>query len=223
MPETYSIDLDEKTYCIEYDKVPNYCPLCHKHIMPKEKVAAYVGDTKDFIQIVFQCANIQCLKFFIGEYHHEGYDFYALYDTKPKNPNTIKFSSTIESLSTNFVDIYNQAIAAESFELSQLTGIGLRKALEFLIKDFLIKQKPEQGEEIKKIMLGPCIKKYIDDPKVKACAERATWLGNDETHYVRKWEDKDISDLKKLINLTVHWIEYTLETEKCLEEMPTGK
>jgi hypothetical protein len=38
-------------------------------------------------------------------------------------------------------------------------------------------------------------------------ASRAAWLGNDETHYLRTWEDKDLTDLKKLIELTVQWIE----------------
>jgi hypothetical protein len=31
-------------------------------------------------------------------------------------------------------------------------------------------------------------------------------LGNDELHYVRKWENKDINDLKKLIDATLHYI-----------------
>lgn len=38
-------------------------------------------------------------------------------------------------VSPQFVEIYNQAKAAESFQLDQITGLGLRKALEFLIKD----------------------------------------------------------------------------------------
>ena len=31
-------------------------------------------------------------------------------------------------------------------------------------------------------------------------------LGNDETHYSRKWVDMDINDLKILIRLTVTWM-----------------
>ena len=44
---------------------------------------------------------------------------------------------------------------------------------------------------------------YIAHPKVASLAERDVWLGNDETHYVRKWEGKDVQDLKLLIKLTV--------------------
>lgn len=50
-------------------------------------------------------------------------------------------------------------------------------------------------------------------------AERATWLGNDETHYVRKWENKDLKDLKNLIDLTVYFISMSLKALKYQEEM----
>ena len=69
----------------------------------------------------------------------------------------------------------------------------------------------------------PCIKEYVDNDNIKKVAERAAWLGNDETHYVRKWEEKDVQDLKGLIRLTIWWIEQTTETVKLLEEMPEGR
>jgi len=36
------------------------------------------------------------------------------------------------------------------------------------------------------------------DTNVKAVANRATWLGNDETHYEKKYEQLDIKHLKEL-------------------------
>jgi hypothetical protein len=57
---------------------------------------------------------------------------------------------------------------------------------------------------------------------VKECAKRAAWLGNDETHYTRKWETKDVSDLKLLVKLTVNWIDNVLLTEKYIAEMGTN-
>ena len=101
--------------------------------------------------------------------------------------------------------------------------MGLRKAVEFLVKDFACGEFPDQREQIQKTMLGPCIDKYISDENVKACAKRATWLGNDETHYVRKWNDKDISHLKDLVRLTVNWTHNVLLTKKYKDEMPEGK
>ena len=67
------------------------------------------------------------------------------------------------------------------------------------------------------------ITKYIDDSNIKNVAKRAVWLGNDETHYIRKWEDKDLSFLTKLIDLTIHWIEAEELTKTMIEEMPYGR
>jgi hypothetical protein len=54
-------------------------------------------------------------------------------------------------------------------------------------------------------------------------AKRAAWLGNDETHYVRKWEDHDLEDLKSLIKVTGNWIEMEAITKKYIGDMPHGK
>lgn len=82
------------------------------------------------------------------------------------------------------------------------------------------KLNPEKEEEILKAFLGSCIKEYVEDGKVKECAKRATWLGNDETHYVRKWGTKDIEDLRTLIRLVVNWIESDVLTNQYLKDMP---
>ena len=53
-------------------------------------------------------------------------------------------------------------------------------------------------------------------------AERAIWLGNDETHYVRVWEAQSLADLKKLISLTLHWIEMEELTNSFEVNMPAN-
>jgi hypothetical protein len=60
--------------------------------------------------------------------------------------------------------IYTQAHAAEALELTEICGVGYRKALEFLIKDYLITKKPEKSDDIRKMLLGGCIDSYVDDP-----------------------------------------------------------
>jgi len=67
--------------------------------------------------------------------------------------------------------------------------------------------------------LQQCVKNYIDEQSIKAMAERAIWLGNDETHYVKKWLDKDIKDLKNLIDLTVYYISTAIKSKRYSEEM----
>jgi hypothetical protein len=132
------------------------------------------------------------------------------------------FPSTVSEISPTFVEIYDQAIAAETHDLSQLVGIGLRKALEFLVKDFASREAPEKQKEIRDARLAICISKYVSDANVQACCTRAAWLGNDETHYTRKWEDKDINDLKLLVRLTVNWMDNILLTKKYVSEMESS-
>ena len=95
--------------------------------------------------------------------------------------------------------------------------------MEFLIKDYLISENPDDKETIRAKPLGQCINDDVADPNIKSVSERATWLGNDETHYVRKWSGKDVGDLKSLIALSVHWIEAALLTKKLIHEMPDPK
>lgn len=123
-----------------------------------------------------------------------------------------------------FVTIFNQSIKAEHNDLDQIAGPGFRKAIEFLIKDFIIsKFKPDETEridKIKKMFLAQCIEEFIDNSQIKQCSKRAVWLGNDETHYIRKWDSKDIQDLKTLISMTVNWIELDVKTNEFLSSMP---
>ena len=119
--------------------------------------------------------------------------------------------------------IFNQASAAEELGLKEIGGMGYRKALEFLIKDFLIAEKPGSRDDIERSLLGTCIGRHVEDERLKLCASRAVWLGNDETHYCRKWEDKDIGDLKTLIKLSANWMESVLLTKKYAADMPKGK
>lgn len=78
---------------------------------------------------------------------------------------------------------------------------------------------PKHDNKIKTMFLSNCITEFVDDERIKQCAKRAVWLGNDETHYLRKWQDKDINDLKILIKLTINWIENILLTNKYSEDM----
>lgn len=119
----------------------------------------------------------------------------------------------IETLSKEFTVIYNQALEAETMGLDRIAGIGYRKALEFLVKDFCHHLHPDAAERILKMPLNQCIKDYVDDLRIKTLAEKAAWIGNDETHYIREHEDRDINDMKRFIDAMVHFISVVLITE----------
>ena len=45
------------------------------------------------------------------------------------------------------------------------------------------------------------INTYLQDlEEIKNLAKSVAWLGNDETHYVRKHTDKDLEDLKEFLD-----------------------
>ncbi|MGH9343607.1 MAG: hypothetical protein ACRD19_07595 [Terriglobia bacterium] len=202
---------------------PDTCPLCHTKVDPRTLSAVVKRPrNKGQLQVIFQCTSALCDSLFISYYSSaipNNTQIYTFERSAPSTAHTISFRDEVSEVSPVFVEIYNQTLAAEAANLQHLTGIGLRKALEFLIKDFAIKEHVPDQATIEKIQLGPCIEKYVDDGNIKNCAKRAAWLGNDETHYVRKWTDKDVGDLKILIDLTVNWITNVLLTRKYITEM----
>jgi hypothetical protein len=147
----------------------------------------------------------------------------TLVTTLPRTPVEPSIPSNVRAISGDFVKVYSQAEAAKSFNLDQIYGVALRKALEFLIKDYCCSLEPDKRDEITRLTLSQCVKTKVSDNNIKLCAERAAWLGNDETHYIRKWSDHDISDLEKLIRLTINWISNELLTKEYLTSMPEGK
>lgn len=202
-------------YCEELGvKLISECPICHFKISPN-----LVGDVRGkYYHSLLECPH--CEELFIIKYKYfltYASDFpkyaYVLESIFPKQAKDILIQEGIKSISPMFVEIYNQALEAEVNNLDQISGIGYRKALEFLIKDYLIHKNKDKEEEIKSKFLGKCID-MIDNENIRKMAKAATWIGNDETHYIRKWMDKDINDLKKLINLTIAWIDLELKTEE---------
>jgi len=204
---------------------PDHCPLCNKGIDP---ILSYSFLDENFpkrVQIIFRCPREDCRRLFIGIYfqpdrfgasHRRDYELRLL---TPTNIEEIKFSKEIEETSKPFCEIYTQANFAEKKGLKDICGAGYRKALEFLIKDYAINKYADRKEDIKKLFLGKIINEYVEDSKIKNCAKRAVWLGNDEIHYTRRWEDKELKDLKILIDLTTNWIESEILTEKYIEDM----
>ena len=59
----------------------------------------------------------------------------------------------------------------------------------------------------------------MTDRNIKEVTKRATWLGNDEAHYERRWLDKDLSDLKRLIDLVLYWIQAEQLTAEAIRSM----
>jgi len=224
---TYSFANDE-WLC---DEAPSECPLCHSGIDPRF-LGGVVREKHSLggssVEIAFQCPRPKCHHIFIGRYDGQynrtsGQTFLTLRATTPFIIKIPEQPPEVAALSPQFVAIYGEAAAGEGRGLMQIAGCGYRKALEFLIKDFCVSENPADAEVIRAGWLGTIIEERIADPNIKAMAKRATWLGNDETHYIRLWIDKDMTDLKRLIALTVSWINTHQLTKLYMTDMPEGK
>ncbi|MCC2959978.1 hypothetical protein LK540_05985 [Massilia sp. IC2-278] len=217
---------------IEVNSSPDECPRCNKHIHPKAIGAQVVEASRRrtlTMEAIFLCPNHECTSFFIAYYEQSlvsqgrGYSYvYKLVTALPRTPKKPAVFDGIISLSPNFYEIYSQASEADQRKLDQVAGVGYRKALEFLVKDYCCLKRPDDAEKIRATMLGPCIDRYVTDENIRDCAKLATWLGNDETHYVRKWTDRDINDLKALISLTLSWVETSIKTDQYRSAMLNG-
>lgn len=211
---------------IPCDNVPDVCPICNHACSPQfiKTHLIRMSNNEFMAQQIFSCPKKDCGEVFIATYRpkkdtRNQLVSYRLTRVEPRLPSPPKINENIISISEMFKVIYTQASEAEQRGLDQVAGVAYRKSLEFLIKDYCIHKSPENEEEIKKLMLAACINKFLDNDRIKTCAERAAWLGNDETHYTRKWEEHDINDLKTLIHLTTSWIDHELTTEEYLNSM----
>jgi hypothetical protein len=215
-------DYEDKEGYTKIFEEPDTCPICDHKITAKFIIAFAGGEYgRRHLEVVYKCPNNKCAHLFIAYFHEyvpRGGAFTYMGSRLPLKLDCTEFPETISEISKEFPIIYNQAFLAEHNGLDQICGAGYRRALEFLIKDYLISQDPENAEEIKKLWLGKAIAK-IASKNIRLCAERAVWLGNDETHYVRIWEDKDIQNLKDLISLTFMWIDSEHKTKKYAKEM----
>jgi hypothetical protein len=208
----------------DLSQFPDECSHCH-HAIKAEVISTTLNAANNIVDMVFSCPRHTCKRVSIAVFKREminavergkGFQLRFLHPTNPVDP---EFSEHVSKVSPQYVEIFTQASKAEAFGLEEIAGVGYRKALEFLVKDYCITKHPDKEEDIKTQMLWPVIKNYVDNQNVKQCAQRATWLGNDETHYVRKWVEKDINDLKGVIKLVVGWIEQEIQTEILMREM----
>jgi hypothetical protein len=221
MSRTVSINTPGGNSNTVIDKFPDTCGICHKNVDPIYVGGKYKGNvnTSLILEAAFQCTNGDCNSLIIGYYSRKtNMGNFELNKYAPIIPESKGFNDEILEVSSNFIVIYNQSYFAEQSGLHLISGIGYRKAIEFLIKDYLIYLDPDKEEKIVTMPLGQCIDK-LDNQQIKDIAKITTWIGNDEAHYTRKWEDKDIEDLKKLIEVTVHFISMDIISKKYLGEM----
>lgn len=201
---------------------PSKCPHCGRTMSPLHVGQSMSSEISNVsyegrFSVIFRCSFEDCLKYFVIEYINDNYESASMVNYTYRPPIKVKLPENIEKVSPVFVEIYSQATVAEAEVLNQIAGVGYRKAAEFLIKDYAISKNKDDEEKIKTIMLGQVIADYLNDfPKIQALAKSVAWIGNDETHYVRRHDDKDIEDLKKFIISAAQFIAADYDADEAL-------
>lgn len=212
-------------------QVPNMCPFCHVKNIPKalwyEEDASYES-AQEGILSVWQCANEECHNLYVTE-HVFNYDevYFKRYlngthpgPIWPKPIENLKDASTGEQ--TKFIETYLQSLKAEMAGLSEICGMGYRKSIEYLVKDWAIQNNPDKQGEIEQLWLGQVISNYYSG-ELKDILERATWLGNDQSHYNKLFEDFDLGDLKELIALIMVELDTQFKRRHYIENIQKRK
>lgn len=201
------------------DHHPDRCPLCHKGLAVESLMFVWVSD--DWINGVYQCADLACHHLFIAAFLRNSSDrSYHFSYSVPFVPIPREVDDALTEISPEFSATYQQAWQAKDDKLLKIAGTGFRRALEFLVKDYASRdQTPENIELIQKKPMVQCIRDHIKEDGIRTVAERAAWLGNDETHYLRKWDDRDLDDLIDLIDSVGDWILIHLKTERLKTSM----
>ena len=206
--------------CI-YDNYPSDCPECGKQIVPKVH-SQFTKNTNSYVFL--ECPSPSCGVGFVYDFslhYKSGNDHFYSFNRLVKGSVKKHFQNErIERLSPSFVSLYNQSEHAESFGLYQVCGAGYLKALEHLIKDFLTFQSPAAEALFRKASLGQCISECVHNERIRATAKIAYWIQNDEQTPGRVWRERELKDVKALINLTTNWIDMELLSREFEAAMP---
>ncbi|MEN2346518.1 hypothetical protein ABC657_08845 [Lentilactobacillus parabuchneri] len=199
--------------------IPHECPICNwpgiQTIIGWTQVherRTQFGQLEYFIVVATMCENCQELCTYelpilpdetIG----------SAYRIIPVSNKPVNFSENIKKISEQFINVYNQASKAEEMNLTEIDGMGYRKALEVLVVDYLLKEKEVDKKTAEKTPLSQLIDK-IKNPRIKKTAKASAWIGNDESHYFRSNPQYNVNDMKNWIMAFVYYIEMNLSMDE---------
>lgn len=195
------VSFGNKTYKAE---IPIICPYCGAYISPQLERNAAINFNSSVVGVV-SFSSTCCENQFLVCYESENDSNAKLFYVYPA-AETERISDEIRSISPRFCNLYNQASAAETLNFGELAGAGYRNALEVLIKDYAIVELGKSEEEVKNKKLFSAIGDYVPQIVINA-ADVVRVLGNDFTHYERRYEGIDLQVLKRYLQIFIQSIE----------------
>jgi hypothetical protein len=189
-----------------YGEVPEMCPLCRHHVDPRRLTAHSTGSDDVRVDFTFQCPRAECRRVFVGEYRLGPDGEYDLLAVAPRAAVGETLPDAVTAIAPAFVELYGEAREAEARGLHQLAGVGMRRALELLSRDFAAREHPDREEEVRALPAGECIRRFVADPLVRDYAAGLPGLDGDEDPFGGAGEP-DPERLRVLVRLLVNWLE----------------
>jgi hypothetical protein len=203
-----------------YGEVPEMCPLCHHHVDPRRLTAHATAPDDARVDFAFQCPRADCRRVFVGEYRLGPDGEYDLLAVAPRPAVGETLPDAVADLAPAFVELYGEAREAEARGLHQLAAVGMRRALDLLVRELAARERPDEAEEVGALTLGACIRRCVPDPLVREYAAQLPELDEDEAAFGGAGEP-DPERLRVLARLLVNWLEnVTLVREHSAE--PAG-
>lgn len=185
----------------------NKCPFCEEEIAPYVLSKTDTDMSTRTFAIIAQCPC--CNKYFTMAYNLPfGTKIPELIEYKYNRKLDLKLSTELEKISKEFIKIYKEALTAELYKLDTIAGLGLKKAIEFLIRDYLINIKKLNKKNMLELPLIKIIKN-IGDEKIVKLASSYSWI-NYNDFYNSSFEKKDIEEMKKLIDILSKYFIYNM-------------
>ena len=199
--------------------LPNTCPHCGKGMAPNVH-SSDLSHERNRIAFILSCPI--CEQFFFSTHAiQKDTDDTLLSVIESVLPHEKPQSPIPEMLRQDypyFYQIYGQAAEAEAHGLNEISGMAYRKALEILVKQYLIKQNPTEESSILKEPLGASIQRISFD-KIRNLAKAISWIGNDQTHIIQKHPDYNVSEMKTFMQALCFLVasEYVADTASAFE------
>lgn len=211
------------------------CPHCSVAIVPELSYAAQIPSHGNLHIVAFaSCVDSFCkLPFLLefklkynpkdGNWRQKPFSLVEVYNYEyessiPEDLEALRDDKKRPYLK-KFFEIYEHAHQAQEHGLTEVSGTGFRKSFEFLIKDYAIFCFPTEKDTIVRQPVLQVIQRFSEYKQLNIVAERAAWLGNDQTHYTVEWDNMDVDDLKNLIKSTVFLIHHNEAANELLISM----
>jgi len=207
-------------------EVPKQCPYCFKKGFSQQlpgKTAYAPGNTEWNLELVFEC--VECKRMYKGVYMKSAQQAYNnlpcfdLISLSPKDLEIPSVSDRLQKMSPRGVDLYKQSLYAEAYDFPLIAGMGLRNAIENLLKDYAEQYNGKSEKEVEGWNLYETIKQVVTDISIHDDAQSIRILGNDQCHWKIDYPEYELNKFKIFVFSVVGWLESRLSMNELNEEI----